>query len=60
MNATYSQPFTQTAIPCHLERRYTTDQGRKVAAIVIPAEHSRTGTDLDLVVADRSVTDVAA
>lgn len=60
MNATYAQPFTHAAIPCHLERRYTTDRGRKVAAIVIPAEHSPTGADVDLVVADRSVTDVAA
>lgn len=55
--ATYRQPFTGTPIPCRLVTRYTTDKGRKVAAIIISAEHSGTGADLDLTVADRSVED---
>lgn len=54
-SATYAQPFTQTPIPCVLASRYTTDRGRAVAAITIPAEHSGMGVAVDLVVADRSV-----
>lgn len=53
--ATYTQPVTQTRIPCTLVSRQTAPSGRPTATIVISAEHSGMGVDVDLTVADRSV-----
>jgi hypothetical protein len=57
-DATYTLPVIGTRVPCRLVSRQTAPSGRPTATIVIPAEHSRMGVDVDLTVADRSVTEV--